>query len=218
MTKCFRHKFTFFGTIFYPKKVPGPECRPGVPKCFSMFSEKSLKLGRGVSISKCAFKSYHVWEDFDNGIFIYVHLGTENHFQPNQMGKSRIGAFQQLLHYKIGAFQQLLHYKNVSADKTSVVSADKTSVVSADETFAAAPVGEMLGGMPWEMSADTMTQQMSCLLTQQMSCLQTQQMSCLQTQECRNAACGSRGAFSPAAPRQPPRDQTLQVRGTRPTP
>jgi len=47
--------------------------------------------------------------------------------------------------------------------------------------FAAAPVGGMLGGMSWEMSADTMTQQMSCLLTQQMSCLQTQQMSCLQT-------------------------------------
>ena len=47
--------------------------------------------------------------------------------------------------------------------------------------FAAAPVRVMLGGISWEMSADTMTQQMSCLLTQQMSCLQTQQMSCLQT-------------------------------------
>ena len=70
--------------------------------------------------------------------------------------------------------------------------------------FAAAPVWGMLGGMSWEMSADTMTQQMSCLLTQQMSCLQAQQMSCLQTQECRNNGYGSEGAFSPAAPRQLP--------------
>ena len=90
----------------------------------------------------------------------------------------------------------------VSADKTSAVSADKTSVVSLCQQtspktppkhsphrggrFAAAPVGGMLGGMSWEMSADTMTQQMSCLLTQQMSCLQTHQMSCLQTQEGRS--------------------------------
>ena len=86
----------------------------------------------------------------------------------------------------------------VSADKASAVSAERTSVVSLCQQtspktsprhsphrggrFAAAPVGGMLGGMSWEMSADTMTQQMSCLLTQQMSCLQTQQMSCLQTQ------------------------------------
>ena len=43
--------------------------------------------------------------------------------------------------------------------------------MSADKQ--SAPVGEMLGRMSWEMSADTMTHQMSCLLTQQMSCLQT---------------------------------------------
>ena len=46
---------------------------------------------------------------FDNGIFIYVHLGTENHFQPNQIGKSRIGAFQRFLHCKNARF---LYSKN----------------------------------------------------------------------------------------------------------
>ena len=94
---------------------------------------------------------------------------------------------------------------NVSADKTSAVPVDETSVVSADKTTVVSlcqltspktspstfptqgrplrgrPRVGKVGGMSWEMSADTMTQQMSRLLTQQMSCLQTQQMSCLQT-------------------------------------
>ena len=35
-----------------------------------------------------------------SGIFRYVHLKAENHFQPNQIGKSRMGAFQRFLHCK----------------------------------------------------------------------------------------------------------------------
>ena len=45
-----------------------------------------------------------------SGIFVYVHLKAENHFQPNQMGKSRIGAFQDFQDWgksRIGDFQAL---------------------------------------------------------------------------------------------------------------
>ena len=115
-------------------------------------------------------------------VFLFVPLDATTRVSPNSTFNN-MGIESPNLTFAVGsgAF--------VPADKTYVVSADTTSVVSANKTsvmsllqqtspktsprhsphmggrFAAAPVWGMLGGMSWEMSADTMTQQMSCLQT-----------------------------------------------------